>query len=275
MIPKTLKMQTNSAILMKQKKMMRDSNIRRPIFSRIAKRFYGSYLVLLGDACVYSHGKYAHHSLTFSQEGEDSILQRIFERKSIGFYVDVGSHHPQRFSNTYRFYLRGWNGINIDPLPGSKARFDALRQRDINIELGISDHPGELTYYSFQEPAFNTFDSKVAGARESPLLSVDQVRVLRLRDVLDQHLKVDQRIDFLNIDVEGLDIQVLRSNDWKRYRPSYVLAEALGMRDVDQVLNSELHAYMVSQGYSLFAKCVNTLFFADSSASESVMATGQ
>lgn len=196
------------------------------------------------------------------------MLQRLFETKPIGFYVDVGSHHPQRFSNTYRFYLRGWNGINIDPLPGSKARFDALRHRDINIEVGISDHRGELTYYSFQEPALNTFDPKVFNARESPLLSADQVRVLRLSDVLDQHVKPGQKIDFLTIDVEGLDMQVLRSNDWRYYRPSYVLAEALGMRDIAQVISSELHGYMVSQGYSLFAKCVNTLFFVDLSASD-------
>lgn len=261
-------MQANSAILMKQHNLLWDLIIRWSIFNRIAKRFYCSYLVLMGEACVYNCDKYAHHNLTFSQEGEDSVLQRIFERKSIGFYIDVGSHHPQRFSNTYRFYLRGWNGINIDPLPGSKARFDALRQRDINIEVGISDHPCELTYYSFQEPAFNTFDRKVAETRESPLLSAVQVRVHRLSDVLDQHLEPDQKIDFLTIDVEGLDIQVLRSNDWRRYRPSYVLAEALGIRDVAQVLKSELHGYMVLQGYSLFAKCVNTLFFKDSSVSD-------
>jgi FkbM family methyltransferase len=234
----------------------------------VLARIKASASVLYGKAFHYNKYKYACHSLSFSQEGEDGVLQRLFERKLVGFYVDVGSHHPQRFSNTYRFYLRGWNGINIDPLPGTKARFDALRQRDINIEVGISDHPGELTYYSFQEPAFNTFDAKVADTRESPLLSVDQVRVLRLSNVLDQYVKPGQKIDFLTIDVEGLDLQVLRSNDWRRYRPSYVLAEALGKHDVAQVLNSELYDYMASQGYSLFAKCVNTLFFIDSTATD-------
>jgi len=241
----------------------------------VLKRFCFAYAALQGTPLCrtdanfcYSKRLYEFHVPSFSQEGEDGILNRLFEGKVQGFYVDVGSHHPQRFSNTYRFYLRGWNGINIDPLPGSKARFDALRQRDFNLEVGISDSPGELTYYSFQEPALNTFDPKVADSRKSPLLSIDQVRVLRLSDVLDQHLKLGQKIDFLTIDVEGLDIQVLRSNDWRRYRPSYVLAEALGMRDVAQVLNSELHGYMVTQGYSLFAKCVNTLFFVDLSASD-------
>lgn len=241
--------------------------MKKAFTARVLDRIKASVSVLVGKSFHYNNFKYACHSLSFSQEGEDGVLQRLFERKDVGLYVDVGSHHPQRFSNTYRFYLRGWNGINIDPLPGSKARFDALRQRDINLEVGISDSPGELTYYSFQEPAFNTFDTKVAGTRESPLLSAVQVRVIRLSDVLDRHLKPDQKIDFLSIDVEGLDIQVLRSNDWRRYRPSYVLAEALGMRDVAKVLNTELHEYMVSQGYSLFAKCVNTLFFVDSTDS--------
>lgn len=222
-----------------------------------------AYAVLTGAAFCYPKRITACHSLSFSQEGEDGVLQRIFERKALGFYVDVGSHHPQRFSNTYRFYLRGWKGINIDPLPGSKARFDALRGRDINLEVGISDCPGELVYYSFKEPAFNTFNPDVAKSRVSPLVSKELVRVLRLSDVLDQYLRPDQKIDFLTIDAEGLDIQVLRSNDWRRYRPSYVLAEVLGMRDVSQVLNTKLYEFMNSQGYSLFAKCVNTLFFVD------------
>jgi FkbM family methyltransferase len=228
------------------------------------RRCRDAYSVLKGSAFCYSKKRYAYHALSFSQEGEDGVLQRLFERKSEGFYVDVGSHHPQRFSNTYRFYLRGWNGINIDPLPGNKARFDALRQRDTTLELGISDCPGKLEYYSFQEPAFNTFNPGVAKSRNSPLLSKEYVKVSRLQDVLDEHLPRGQKIDFLSIDVEGLDLQVLRSNNWQRFRPAYVLAETLGMRDVYQVINSELHSYMRSQGYSLYAKCVNTLFFVDS-----------
>ena len=227
-------------------------------------RLRNAYSALRGPAFCYPKSLYADHHLSFSQEGEDGILQRLFERKPLGFYVDVGSHHPKRFSNTYRFYLRGWRGVNIDPLPGSKARFDTSRERDINLEVGISDSPGELVYYAFQEPALNTFNPDVARSRDSVLISKTKITVLRLRDVLDQHLPVNQKIDFLSIDVEGLDLQVLRSNDWSRYRPSYVLAEALGMRDVYQVIESDLHEYMNSVGYSFFAKCVNTLLFIDS-----------
>jgi len=227
-------------------------------------RLQGAFAVLLGEAFWYSKKLYAHHSLSFSQEGEDGILQRIFENKVLGFYVDVGSHHPQRLSNTYRFYLRGWNGINIDPLPGSKARFDALRKRDVNLEIGISDISSSLVYYTFKEPALNTFDPKVAEKRQSELISKAEIPVLCLRDVLADYLKYEQKIDFLTIDVEGLDLQVLRSNDWTRFRPSFVLVEELDMRDISDVIGSELHEYMMSQKYSLYAKCINTLFYIDS-----------
>ena len=76
---------------------------------------------------------------SYSQEGEDIILARIFGKQQNGFYVDVGAHHPYRFSNTYFFYKRGWKGINIDAMPGSMKIFNKYRPRDKNIEAGISD----------------------------------------------------------------------------------------------------------------------------------------
>ena len=84
--------------------------------------------------------------LSFSQYGEDLVLGSLLAKKE-GFYVDVGSYDPIRFSNTYYFYRQGWRGINIDPMPGSKKIFDDRRPRDINIEVGISDRPGVERYY--------------------------------------------------------------------------------------------------------------------------------
>src|SRR4030066_382437 len=99
-----------------------------------------------------------------SQEGEDILLRRLFKSDYLkkGFYVDVGAHDPVRFSTTLHFYLNGWNGINIDPAPGFKCKFDKLRERDINIEIGISSKEEELSYYSFSESAFNTFNKRNA-----------------------------------------------------------------------------------------------------------------
>src|SRR4051812_23180628 len=73
----------------------------------------------------------------FAQEGEDRLLLRLLEGAPAGFYVDVGAHHPQRFSTTFAFYLAGWRGINIDPRSGTRALFDRIRPRDINLELAV------------------------------------------------------------------------------------------------------------------------------------------
>lgn len=228
-------------------------------------RIVGAIEVLIGRAWFYSCRKYNCHNLSFSHEGEDGLLMKIFTGQKKGFYVDVGAHHPQRFSNTYRFYLEGWRGINIDPLPGSKAIFDLIRIRDINIEIGISIEPGTLTYFAFEEPAFNTFKPCFDEIWPSKLLEKLEIPVYPLKDVLATHLPPNTVIDFLSIDVEGLDLSVLRSNDWSQFRPRYVLAEVLGMRDVQDVQRSELNAYMELVGYSLYAKTVNTLFFVDQS----------
>ena len=104
----------------------------------------------------------AFSNLSYSQEGEDLILNRFFNNKENGFYVDVGAHHPRRFSNTYSFYKKGWRGINIDALPGSMVAFNKERPNDINLEIGISKKESELLYYMFNEPALNTFSETEA-----------------------------------------------------------------------------------------------------------------
>lgn len=242
---------------------MSSHNILKSHFNRIIKRICAAINVLIGRHCSYDRYRHKHHSLTYSQEGEDCLLHRIYVNQMTGFYVDIGAHHPQLFSNTYRFYLRGWQGINIDPLPGSKLLFDKFRPNDLNLEVAISDSNDCLIYHSFEEPAFNTFDTLVAGTRHASLLSQQYIRTYKLADILDKYLPAGQHIDFMTIDVEGLDLNVLRSNDWSRFRPTYVLAESLGMQTIYQVIDSPLHTYMRSNNYSLFAKCVNTLFFID------------
>ena len=91
----------------------------------------------ISNVRYYFFDGYAKKS--YSQEGEDLILQRFFEKQAVGFYVDVGAHHPRRYSNTYLFYKKGWSGINIDAMPNSMKRFDKYRPRDINIEKPISE----------------------------------------------------------------------------------------------------------------------------------------
>lgn len=195
------------------------------------------------------------------------VLRRIFEpgSNSSGFYVDIGAHHPLRFSNTYFFYRHGWRGLNIDAMPGSMSEFDRRRPRDINLEIPVSKTAREMTYYRFNDPALNGFDRELSLARdrESSIFHiVDEIPMTtrKLSEVLQEHLPPNTEIDFMNVDVEGLDLEVLESNDWNRFKPKIVLVEILETR-LEQITENEIFRYLKSMGFEFYAKTVNTVFF--------------
>lgn len=216
---------------------------------------------------VYDRPAYDHHQLSYSQEGEDLILARMFEHAPPGVFVDVGAHHPQRFSNTYRLYLDGWSGLNIDAMPGSMAAFNALRPRDANVESGVAEHEGALRFFCFNEPALNTFDEALARERDGKtgyrIVSEHVVRTERLATLIERHLGRDCRIQLLSVDVEGLDVSVLRSNDWTRFRPMVVAVEASGFPDCEGAARAPTAHFLQSLGYRLFAKTANTWIFVE------------
>jgi FkbM family methyltransferase len=207
--------------------------------------------------------------LAYAQEGEDMILRRLLEGYDTGFYVDVGAHHPFRFSNTGYFYRRGWRGMNIDPNPQAIQAFDRHRPGDINVCVGIADSPGNLTFYSFNEPALNTFDSSLASERaqmrDYHMIEKRSVVVRRLDDLLDEYLPSGQSIDFLSVDVEGMDLAVLRSGDWVRIRPRLLLVEG-HERTVSAAEQNPICLFAREIGYQLIAKTLNTLIFEDREA---------
>lgn len=206
--------------------------------------------------------KYKNDS--YSQEGEDLILKRLFENKKDGFYVDVGAHHPRRFSNTYSFYRIGWRGINIEARPGSKKQFDKVRKRDINIEAAISDISSELTYYFFDDPALNSFDKELSfdRAKNSKYKIIKKVtlKTIKLSEVLDLYLDPFQEIDFMSIDTEGYDLSVLKSNNWDKYIPKVILCEDSEF-DFSSPSKSEIYNFLLERNYKLISKTINTLIF--------------
>jgi len=203
---------------------------------------------------------------SYSQEGEDMILRRIFEKQQTGFYIDVGAHHPKRFSNTYFFYKKGWSGINIDAMPGSMNSFNKIRPRDINLEIPISNKKQILTYYAFNEPALNGFSKELSQSRDGinnyKILFTKNIETNTLEEILDKSNANSKVIDFLSIDVEGLDFEVLQSINLDKYRPRVILIEILsaGMSDIEC---SEIYAYLNAKGYCFFAKSIYTVIFKD------------
>ena len=206
---------------------------------------------------------------SYAQEGEDIILRRIFEGQASGFYVDIGAHHPMRYSNTYYFYKRGWRGINVEPNPDSIRLFRRYRGSDINVHCGVSNQDGKLRYYMFNDPALNSFDENLSRARDADTYRITEIRdvtVRHLESIFDELLPRGVTVDFMSIDVEGLDLQVLQSNNWNLYRPRVLLIEALSF-DLDAVKSEPIHRFLEKNGYHLFAKTVHTLFYRDTQPS--------
>ncbi len=209
---------------------------------------------------------YVRHRKSYAQDGEDVVLASFFEgqKNYHGFFVDIGAHHPVRFSNTWMLYRQGWRGINIDPTPGSMRRFRWLRPRDLNLEIGVGATASALTFYCFDEPALNTFDPALARKRNTgrPYRIVQEVQIpiQPLSTILNQHLSPNQHIDFFTIDVEGLDLEVLRSNDWTRYAPSFVLVEDTDFQP-ERASDSEMYRFLKEQGYNIVAILRRTIIY--------------
>jgi FkbM family methyltransferase len=178
-------------------------------------------------------GRHASFDLSHSQFGEDMIVRTLCASIERGIYVDIGAHHPVYFSNTYYFYRRGWRGLNVDANPGTKRLFDVLRPRDVNVEACVGADAGQtVEFFVFDQPALNTTDPEMArraqeltGAR---LLSRRSFQTHTLAELVERHLP-GARVDVLNIDIEGLDEQVLLHHDWTRLRPRVLIFERHGL----------------------------------------------
>lgn len=188
---------------------------------------------------------------SYAQEGEDLVIRRLLGEKKNGFFVDVGANHPVLYSNTYYFYKNhGWRGINIDATPGSMRQFRIKRPRDVNLELGVGKVKKIVPFYCFPDSQLNSFDRNVIRAQP---YTVVKVPIVPLRDILKKH--VHRQIDLLTVDVEGLDYEVLQSNDWKVFSPLLVVVED------HNYPQSPIGAFLKKKGYKFVAKTGGTTMY--------------
>lgn len=198
------------------------------------------------------------YKMSFSQSGEDMILNTILCSVKKGFFVDVGANNPWIQSNTCFFYKKGWRGINIDALPGSMNVFKKVRKRDINLEYAISDSEQELTYYMFKPSFYNSFNKETKNVHPDKFIGSKQIKTVRLDLVLDKYLP-NCPIDFMSVDVEGLDFNVLNSNNWERYRPKIVLIEHKAFKA--NINDTEIGKFLVERGYTPYCYSPSNVFF--------------
>jgi FkbM family methyltransferase len=184
--------------------------------------------------------------VSYSQHGEDLFLTLLLGyEKTDGFYVDIGCFDPIFYSNTYIFYQRGWTGLAIDPNPRFKQAWQRYRSRDTFLNCAISKSRQKMVYMMNREyPATNAV---VPESQKSTFdLSRYEASVCEaapLSEILDQNFR-DNRIDLMSVDCEGMDLDVLQSNDWGKYRPRVIAAE-----DSSISIDSDLSLFLRQLNY--------------------------
>jgi FkbM family methyltransferase len=194
-----------------------------------------------------------------SQDGEEMYLKSRFANRDKGTYVDVGANHPIRFSNTWWAYRKGWRGINIEPDVNNFKLLENVRGEDININCGIANIDGELKYYQFEETALNTFVyEEIDDTIKDKIIQVRKVPVRRLCDIFKENNI--SKIDYIDIDVEGMEIEVLKSINWGEVSIDVLLIEQRRMPLID-VSESEVCKFLSDKGYIPQSKYNRTVIY--------------
>jgi FkbM family methyltransferase len=181
----------------------------------------------------------------YSQDGEDIFILNKFKKP--GFYVDVGCHHPLRINNCHLLYKNKWRGLNVDLNKISIEIFNFVRRDDVNINMAVSLKKGKIKYYY----------NKLLGLSNSLLKKkylphFDIINSDRLDRIIDRTRFKNRRIDFLSIDVEGKDIEVLKSLDFKRYNPRSICVEIWNSKRGFK--KHKVYKFLIKKKYSFVAK---------------------
>jgi FkbM family methyltransferase len=211
---------------------------------------------------------------SYAQQGEDLVISNLFSLLNITAkptYLDVGAFDPIVHSNTYLMYRAGGHGVLVEPNPAKVAHLREVRPRDVTLNIGVGLAAGSSTadYYVIGGPSqglFNTFskeDAELVQRNSNGLHHIDQVMKLPLENInsiMQQHL--GGAPNFLSIDTEGMDLDILKTLDFQRYRPDVICVETLEVGS-DHV-EVEILRFLESKGYSARgATFVNTIFVDD------------
>ena len=213
---------------------------------------------------------------SYSNNGVDLIVEKFFKYKKKGIYVDVGCNNPFIGNNTFKLYQKGWEGVNIDLDFTSIDSFNFHRPNDHNVQIGVSDkNTTQKLYYHHERSAINTLkESRGHRAKE-----IRNIEISTLDKILENSKFCNQEIDFMSIDVEGYELNVLKGFNIKKYKPKVLnieyidptmIKEEFQHQNIDNILNSDVYKFMKNNDYHLVQWLHSDLFFVSASVFKGV-----
>ena len=207
---------------------------------------------------MYYRPKIFFPKKSYSSYGEDKVIVEYFKNKKKGIYVDVGCYHPLVGSNTYLLYKKNWKGVNIDVNQLSIDLFNRARKDDENINIAISNTKKRLKLFFRREiNMLNTVNKKYAQMHFKKGFNEKEVKADTLDSILKRTRYKLKQIDFLNLDVEGNELNVLKSLNFKKYNPKLICVEIHNYAlksDIDpsNLKNNLTYKFLLNKKYKPF-----------------------
>ena len=209
---------------------------------------------------MYYRPKIFFPKKTYSMYGEDIIIERFFKNKKKGFYVDIGCYHPLEGSNTYLLFKKGWNGINADVNSLSIELFNRAREKDHNVNLAVSNNKQKLKiYFRKKINMLNTSSKKLAKIHFRNGFQERVINACPLNEIIKKSKFNSKKIDFLNIDVEGKELNVLESLNFSKYKPKLICIEIhnhekMYDKNYDYLKRNSVYKFLIRKGYKVIWK---------------------
>ena len=211
-------------------------------------------------------GVHRYEKLSYSQSGEDIIIEYLFQLRKIDKPVclDIGAYHPVVANNTYKFFLKGSKCVNIDANSAAIENFSTTRSTDINLNIGIGGEDGEFDFYIMEDAALNTFslEEKIGLEKMGHLFKqVKKIKMVPVNRVLKEYFD-DIAPDFISIDAEGVDFDIIKSFNFSRYAPKVICIESINYTpDGTGTKRIDLCRFIEQAGYFEYANTnINSIF---------------
>ena len=197
---------------------------------------------------IYIKHKFFIKKKSYAMDNEDSVVLEYFKDKRNGFYVDVGCYHPIHRNNTYLLHKKNWNGINIDTSQLSIDLFDYMRPKDLNYNCAVSNKNEIIKlFYQKELSQLSTIEKDQAKKVFQGNIREKNIQAFTLDEILSRDKYKNNKIDFLDVDVEGADLKVLEGLSFNKFQPELVCVEI----HKKKIKESDIYNFLTNKNYEL------------------------